>query len=187
MLPEGLLESVRNYLDVTWVDVTGDLKLSGIISRGIKYIDSLAGSEMDYTVEEKPRELLFEYCMYARSNALSEFQTNYIHELLSLQISQEVAAYKALTSLITLTIDTLALSPVFDSETTFYTASTPHTEDIITATPTDPSATISIMNGTTAVISGTVATWAIGENVMTIVITNGSAISTYTLKINKTT
>ena len=93
MLPEGLLEAVRNYLDVTWVDVAGDEKLSGIILRGMAYIDSAAGSAMDYVIEEKPRELLFDYCRYAGSNALSDFQLNYLHELLSLQISEEVKAY----------------------------------------------------------------------------------------------
>ena len=88
-----LLEAVRNYLDITWADAATDEKLTGIIGRGIKYIDSVAGAQMDYTVEDKPRELLFDYCRYVRSNALEEFQTNYLHELLSLQISQEVAAY----------------------------------------------------------------------------------------------
>jgi hypothetical protein len=90
-----LLIAVRNYLDITWVDSAGDAKLSGIIARGMKYIDSVAGAAMDYTVEDKPRELLFDYCRYARSNALSEFQANYLHELLSLQIAQEVAEYAA--------------------------------------------------------------------------------------------
>jgi hypothetical protein len=94
-LPVGLLEAVRNYLDITWKDDAGDTKLTGIIERGIKYIDGTAGSAMDYTVEDKPRELLMDYCRYARSNALSEFQTNYLHELLSLQIAQEVAEYEA--------------------------------------------------------------------------------------------
>lgn len=94
-LPEGLLEAVRNYLDITWVDPAGDEKLSGIIARGIRYIDGIAGSGMDYTAEDKPRELLFDYCRYVRSNALDEFQKNYLHELLSLQIAQEVAAYEA--------------------------------------------------------------------------------------------
>lgn len=183
-LPAGLLEATRNYLDISWIDPSTDLKLTGIILRGIQYIDSLAGATMDYTVEEKPRELLMDYCMYVRSNALSEFQQNYIHELLSLQISQEVKAYKALTSLLTLTVGALVLSPAFDPATTFYAASTPNAEDIITATLTDPAATISIVNGTTAVINGTAATWAI-ENVVIITVTNGSAVTIYTLKINK--
>jgi hypothetical protein len=93
MLPNGLLDAVRNYLDITWTDADGDLKLIGIISRGIKYINSVAGTELDYTIEDKPRELLFDYCRYVRSNALDEFQTNYLPELLSLQIRQEVADY----------------------------------------------------------------------------------------------
>lgn len=91
----GLLADVKNYLDVTWEDDAGDKKLSGIISRGIKYLNKVAGAELDYSVEDKSRELLFDYCRYAHSNALDEFQTNYLHELLSLQISEEVKAYEA--------------------------------------------------------------------------------------------
>jgi hypothetical protein len=92
-LPSGLLEAVRNYLDITWTDYAGDEKLSGIIARGMKYLDNAAGAELDYAEEDKPRELLMDYCRYVRSNALDEFQTNYLPELLSLQIRQEVARY----------------------------------------------------------------------------------------------
>lgn len=94
-LPEGLLKDVKSYLDITWVDVTTDIKVTGIIERGIKYIDRIAGSAMNYTVEDKPKELLLDYCRYARSNALDMFQNNYLHELLSLQIDKEVEAYEA--------------------------------------------------------------------------------------------
>ena len=93
MLPNGLLNAVRNYLDITWNDADGDTKLTGIIARGMKYLDGVAGEALDYTVEDKPRELLFDYCRYVRSNALDEFQTNYLPELLTLQIQKEVAAY----------------------------------------------------------------------------------------------
>ena len=75
-LPSGLLEAVRNYLDITWTDYAGDEKLSGIIARGMKYLDNADGSELDYTTEDKPRELLMDYCRYVRSNALDEFATN---------------------------------------------------------------------------------------------------------------
>lgn len=93
-LPEGLLKDVRNYLDITWVDAATDEKLTGIIERGIKYIDRIAGSEMVYTTNDKPKELLLDYCRYARSNALEMFQKNYLNELLSLQIDKEVEAYE---------------------------------------------------------------------------------------------
>lgn len=90
---ELLLAAVRDYLDITWTDAGGDTKLTGIISRGMAYLDGVAGENLDYAVEDKPRELLFDYCRYVRSNALDEFQTNYLPELLTLQNQKEVARY----------------------------------------------------------------------------------------------
>lgn len=92
-LPVGLLEAVRNYLDLTWQDDAGDLKLTGIILRGMRYIDHIAGEMLDYSAEDKPRELLMDYCRYVRSNALDEFATNYLHEIISLQQAKEVERY----------------------------------------------------------------------------------------------
>lgn len=97
-IPTGLLQAVRNNLDISWSDDAGDIKLTGIIARGMKYLNSVAGEACDYTEEDKPRELLMEYCRYARSNALDEFMTNYLHELLSLQNAKEVARYVAAQS-----------------------------------------------------------------------------------------
>jgi tRNA G37 N-methylase TrmD len=94
-LPDGLLEAVRNYLDITWVDNAGDVKLTGIIERGMRYLNNVAGEELDYSEEDKPRELLLDYCRYVRSNALNEFQDHYLPELLSLQNQKEVARYLA--------------------------------------------------------------------------------------------
>lgn len=94
-LPDGLLEAVRNYLDITWVDNAGDVKLTGIIERGMKYLNAVAGEELDYSEEDKPRELLLDYCRYVRSNALNEFQDHYLPELLSLQNQKEVERYLA--------------------------------------------------------------------------------------------
>lgn len=93
-LPQGLLEDVKNYLDITWDDEATEKKLTGIIERGMKYIDNVAGGKMDYSKEDKAKELLLDYCRYVRSNALEQFQINYLHELLSLQIQQEVARYE---------------------------------------------------------------------------------------------
>ena len=92
-LPDGILNAVRNYLDITWADSAGDEKLTGIISRGMKYLNAVGGEEIDYTEEDKPRELLFDYCRYVRSNSLHEFQSSYLPELLSLQNQKEVARY----------------------------------------------------------------------------------------------
>lgn len=88
--PEAVLEAARNYLDITWEDPEGDQKLTGILSRGMAYLDRISGMDLDYTQEEKPRELLFDYARYARANALDEFQGNYLHELLALRVWSEV-------------------------------------------------------------------------------------------------
>ena len=87
---DELLKDVRNYLDITWEDAEGDKKLSGILARGMRYLDGIAGEKLDYTEEDKPREHLFDYVRYVRSSSLNDFQKNYLHELLALQVECEV-------------------------------------------------------------------------------------------------
>lgn len=86
---EELLAAARNYLDITWKDAEGDKKLSGILARGMKYLDGIAGEALDYAAEDAPRALLLDYARYIRSGAFDDFQTNYLHELLALQMKQE--------------------------------------------------------------------------------------------------
>ncbi len=88
-----LLPALRNYLDITWEDAPGDEKLLGIPSRGMDYLNRIAGEELDYGEESQPRALLFDYVRYVRSGALDEFQKNYLHELLALQIEKETKRY----------------------------------------------------------------------------------------------
>jgi hypothetical protein len=96
LVQEELFNDVKGYLDITWtMDEPATKKLKGIIERGMKYLDNAAGKTLNYTVEDKPKELLLDYCRYVRSNALSEFQNNYLPELLTLQIMTEVAEYEA--------------------------------------------------------------------------------------------
>jgi len=86
-VPNELLEDVKSYLDITW-DLTDSeqSKLTGIIERGMKYLNFIAGRDLEYTKESMQRSLLFDYVRYVRSNALDELQKNYLHELLALQI-----------------------------------------------------------------------------------------------------
>lgn len=87
---EKLLGEVRNYLDITWEDAATDQKLTGIIQRGISYLQDVAGAVLDFEVEAMPRSLLFDYCRYARSNALEMFSQNYRGELIMLRIARGV-------------------------------------------------------------------------------------------------
>ncbi len=88
-----ILGDVRNYLDITWQDDETDRKLTGILERGMKYLDHAAGTEQDYTAEGLPRALLFDYCRYARNNALELFGVNFQAELISLRMGVQADDY----------------------------------------------------------------------------------------------
>jgi len=81
----ALLAAVKNYLDITWTDAGTDTKLTGIIARGKAYLDHIAGAEQDYTVEGLARALLFDYCRFARENAIDEYVEAFIPELMMLR------------------------------------------------------------------------------------------------------
>lgn len=85
-----------------------------------------------------------------------------------------------------LTIGALTLDPTFDKDVTEYAASTSNATNTITATATDTeNATIEILNGETEVTNGEAATWATGENIVTITVTNGETEVVYTVTVTK--
>ena len=89
---EKLLTDVKNYLDITWNDEHTDTKISGIINRGKSYLQDIAGSfSIDFAVECNARSLLFDYCRYARSNALEMFEINFRSQLIGLRLVTKTA------------------------------------------------------------------------------------------------
>ena len=92
-LNSALLKECKNYLDITWEDTAGDEKLTGMILRGMKRLNKIAGSELDFLVEEEQRELLFIRVMYERAAALDDFEKNYRSELISLRNKERVKRY----------------------------------------------------------------------------------------------
>lgn len=92
---ETLLTKVRNFLDITWDDTELDIKITGIIGRGIAYIDRVAGRAQTYAENTPAMGLLLHYCLYEQSNQLSEFQRNYLHELNALQLDEGSEALAA--------------------------------------------------------------------------------------------
>ncbi len=58
----------------------------------------------------------------------------------------------------------------------------------MTATPADDTATVKILNGTTEVTNGSNASWQVGDNVLTITVTDGNGptlTKTYTVTVTK--
>ena len=89
------------------------------------------------------------------------------------------------TTLASLTIGSLTLSPTFNKGVTAYTTSTTNSTNTITATASDNTATVVIKNGTTTVTSGSSATWESGANTVTVTVTNGGASKVYTVTVTK--
>lgn len=92
-VPDILLADVRNYLDITWEDADGDVKLLGILTRGMGYLDHAAGVELDYGEGTAARALLLDYVRYVRAGALQDFGRDFASELLGLHIAGEVDQY----------------------------------------------------------------------------------------------
>ncbi len=95
MTDDQLLQILKNHLDITWTaDDLLDQKLQGMIKRGKTYLSRLAsGNELDFKEDSKETELLLEYCLYVYAKSLDSFVTDYLPELQSFQLEQEVIAY----------------------------------------------------------------------------------------------
>lgn len=94
-LPAGLLEDIKNYINITWNDEATDKKIGGLIASGMVYLDSKYGEAADYTADGMPRTLLFEYVRYARDSALEVFENNYQALILDMQTEKAVQDYAA--------------------------------------------------------------------------------------------
>lgn len=92
-LPEGLLEDVKDYLDITWQDEATDKKVEGYIRSGMLYLNDRAGECIDYSWPCEGRTLLMEYVRYARDGALDVFENNYRHLILTMQNNRRVQSY----------------------------------------------------------------------------------------------
>ncbi len=91
---EELLKAAKDYLCISWDSETGNENLRGLLSRGMAYLDQAVGVELDYKIEDIQRQLLFDFCRYGRSDAFEEFKVNFLSEILSLQIREDIKAYE---------------------------------------------------------------------------------------------
>lgn len=101
------------------------------------------------------------------------------------QVSPETPSTNA--NLAALSLGAAALSPAFAAGTTTYTATTTNATNVIRAVPADAGADVAITVGNVVVANGSAATWAAGENTVTITVTaaNGSTTKTYTVTVTK--
>lgn len=92
-LPEGLLDDIKTYLDITWDDEQTNRRITGLIEDGMAYLDDKLGEAGDYQSPGYPRTLLKEYVRYARDAALDVFENNYQSLILAMQSERSVLNY----------------------------------------------------------------------------------------------
>lgn len=89
------------------------------------------------------------------------------------------------TTLKTLSINTVTLSPAFDKDVHSYTTTTNTATNTVTAEANAADASVTItVNGST-ITSGGSATWRDGDNTVSIRVTNGNAYSIYNIDVTK--
>lgn len=92
-MQENLLADIENYLNITWKDQATDHKISNFIRDGMMLLDKHRGAPADYTKAGLPRTLLFEYCRYARDEALDVFENNYLSLITAMRNDNLVEIY----------------------------------------------------------------------------------------------
>lgn len=83
-----MLQDVKNYLRITWDDEDADLV--SLIERGKEYLSDMIGTLLNFEDEGMPKQLLLDYCRYARNNALEFYQDNFARDITLLSFRQAV-------------------------------------------------------------------------------------------------
>ena len=93
---QTLLDTLKNYLDITWQDTHTDAKLSGILARAQTKLCAYAGAaNLSFAEGTDELQLLLDMCRYVYNNASEDFETNYLPDLLMLRAKYKVEAVNA--------------------------------------------------------------------------------------------
>lgn len=79
-----LLQEVKNHLRITWNNEDPDIVK--LIIRAKSYFKSVTGADIDYDVDPQANHLLLERCRYVWNRSAEEFEKNFRHEILNLQL-----------------------------------------------------------------------------------------------------
>ncbi len=85
-----LLQEVKAYLGITWIDEDNDNLLRSYIRMSAKRLESIFGGDLNFIDGEESydvlaHELLLNRVFYQREKALDDFDGNYRGELLTLR------------------------------------------------------------------------------------------------------
>lgn len=90
------LETVKNYLNITWTDAATDTKVTGEINRAESYLNSVRGKAIDFDDENTDKaQLLLDCVRYIHNDAFEDFKNNFREDLDQLRRERQVEDYAA--------------------------------------------------------------------------------------------
>lgn len=177
-LDSGLSVLVNSTELEEWVIVV-DMVLNGSVAKRIVIPKGKVDSISEITYEDE--EVIGYQC---EITALPDSAGNTHYEYFKTTGASSIPD----TSLASLAIGGVELTPSFNPTVTSYTASTTAASNTVTATAQDSDhATVVIKNGSTTVTSGEPAEWGAGANAVTVTVTNGGYAKTYNINVTKST
>ena len=93
MIPDGLLDIVKNNQNITWQDTNTEKKMTTMIENGIAKLDGLSGTKNDYLTAGDAQSLLLSYVSYALVDAIDDFMNNYKKDIISFINRAKVKKY----------------------------------------------------------------------------------------------
>lgn len=93
-VPSELLEDVKTYLQIAWLDdEREDARLGGIIADGMSYLSGKLGYTPDFLDAGEPHALLLDYVRYHRDAAGDVFENNYMPRIIAARNDRRVCEY----------------------------------------------------------------------------------------------
>ena len=91
-----LKDLVKRKLDITWDDEDTEARIADIISIATPVMRHKLGTPEDFKFETEGQEqvLFLSYCLYEWNHAASEFDTNYLNDILQVRQKWQVEAMK---------------------------------------------------------------------------------------------
>lgn len=88
-----MLQDVKDYLKITWDNENAYLEK--VIGIGKEYLQGLTGAELKFEKPKLDYILLLDYCRYYYNNAIEYFEENFRSQIVRLQYTEAIKAFKA--------------------------------------------------------------------------------------------
>lgn len=92
-MPDGVIQSVKRHLHITWSDSDTDAKLLDMICDAEAALNHKLGAVIDYMQVGAERRLFLNYMIYAWNDALEQFDAAYKAEIIQIRHKYEVERF----------------------------------------------------------------------------------------------